>query len=54
MMAQILRQGNKRTAKCLFNKMVLSRGLLPPIMDLTQNDYSLCMILQKVMQLILY
>ena len=41
MMAQILRQGNKRTAKCLFNKMVLSRGLLPPIMDLTQNDYSL-------------
>lgn len=41
MMAQILQEGNKRTAKCLFNKMVLSRGLLPPIMDLTQNDYSL-------------
>lgn len=41
MMAQPLNQGNKRTAKCLFNKMVLSRGLLPPIMDLTQNDYSL-------------
>lgn len=41
MMAQLLRQGNKRTAKCLFNKMVLSRGLLPPIMDLTQDDYSL-------------
>ena len=41
MMAQILPQGNKRTAKCLFNKMVLSRGLLPPIMDLNENDYSL-------------
>lgn len=41
MMAQILQEGNKRTAKCLFNKMVLSRGLLPPVMDLTQNDYSL-------------
>jgi len=40
-LTQIFREGNKRTAKCLFNKMLLSRGIIPPIADLNENEREL-------------
>lgn len=41
MMSQIFLDGNKRTAKCLFNKMLLSRGILPPVVDLSEDELAL-------------
>lgn len=41
MLSQVFVQGNKRTAKCLFNKMLISRGILPPIVDLNEDEMSL-------------
>lgn len=41
MMAQIFLSGNKRTAKCLFNEMLISRGILPPVVDLNENELAL-------------
>ncbi|MDE5539696.1 MAG: Fic family protein, partial [Bacilli bacterium] len=40
-LTQIFREGNKRTAKCLFNKLLLSRGIIPPITDLNENESEL-------------
>lgn len=41
LMTQIFRLGNKRTAKCLFNELLMSRGIIPPIMDLNENEKEL-------------
>ena len=41
MISQIFLDGNKRTSKCLFNKMLLSRGILPPVVDLIEDELSL-------------
>lgn len=41
MISQIFLEGNKRTAKCLFNKMLISRGILPPVVDLNENELAL-------------
>lgn len=41
MMSQIFRKGNKRTAKALFNKMLLSRNIIPPVLDFNENDSAL-------------
>lgn len=41
LMSQIFREGNKRTAKCLFNQMLISRGILPPVIDLNENESEL-------------
>lgn len=41
MLSQVFVQGNKRTAKCLFNRMLISRGILPPIVDLNEDEMSL-------------
>ena len=41
LMAQTLGEGNKRVAKCLFHKMLLSKNIVPPIIDLTDNDYEM-------------
>ncbi len=41
MMSQVFRDGNKRTAKCLFNSMLMSRGIVPPIVDLNQDGNDL-------------
>lgn len=38
---QIFREGNKRTAKCLFNELLISRGIIPPITDLNENEKEL-------------
>lgn len=38
---QFFIKGNKRTAKCLLNKMLLSRGIIPPIADLNENEFEL-------------
>lgn len=35
---QAFREGNKRTAKSLFNQILLSRGIIPPISDLHEQD----------------
>lgn len=41
MMHQAFRDGNKRTAKCLFNSMLMSRGIVPPVVDLNQDGNDL-------------
>lgn len=41
MLSQIFRKGNKRTAKALFNKMLLSRNIIPPVLDFNENDSAL-------------
>ncbi len=38
MMSQIFEIGNKRTAKALFNEMLLSRNIIPPVIDFNEND----------------
>lgn len=38
MLSQIFREGNKRTAKCLFNQMLLAKGIVPPIIDFNSNE----------------
>lgn len=38
---QIFIKGNKRTAKSLLNKLFLSRGIIPPIADLNENEFEL-------------
>lgn len=35
---QAFRSGNKRTAKSLFNAMLLSRGIIPPVNDLNEQE----------------
>ena len=39
--SQIFREGNKRTAKCLFNAMMISNGFVPPIIDFTTDNQKL-------------
>lgn len=41
MLSQIFSDGNKRTAKCLFNKMLISKEILPPVVDLNENEQAL-------------
>lgn len=41
LISQIFREGNKRTAKCLFNSMLVSRGIVPPFADLNENESAL-------------
>ncbi len=41
LISQIFRNGNKRTAKCLFNELLISRGIIPPITDLNENERAL-------------
>lgn len=41
LLSQIFIVGNKRTAKCLFNKMLISKGILPPVVDLNENEQAL-------------
>ena len=41
LMSQIFREGNKRTARCLFNQMLISRGILPPVLDFNENENEL-------------
>ena len=41
MMSQIFEIGNKRTAKSLFNEMLLSRNIIPPAIDFNENDSAL-------------
>ncbi len=36
-LSQIFRIGNKRTAKCLFNAMLINKGILPPIIDFNKK-----------------
>lgn len=35
---QAFREGNKRTAKSVFNAMLLSRGIIPPVNDLNEQE----------------
>lgn len=35
---QVFREGNKRTAKAVFNAMLLSRGIIPPVNDLNEQN----------------
>ena len=35
---QAFREGNKRTAKSIFNAMLLSRGIIPPVNDLHEQE----------------
>ncbi len=44
---QMFSIGNKETAICLFNSLLISRGILPPVVDLNEKDYSLLMIFAK-------
>lgn len=39
--SQIFRQGNKRTAKCLFNALLISRNIVPPIIDFNKDNAKL-------------
>lgn len=39
--SQIFREGNKRTAKCLFNALLISRGIVPPIIDFNRDNAKL-------------
>lgn len=39
--SQIFREGNKRTAKCLFNALLISRGIVPPIIDFNKDNAKL-------------
>lgn len=41
MLSQIFRKGNKRTAKAIFHKMLLSRNIIPPVLDFNENDSAL-------------
>lgn len=41
MMSQIFEAGNKRTAKALFNEMLLSRNIIPPALNFNENDSAL-------------
>lgn len=41
MLSQIFRKGNKRTAKAMFHKMLLSRNIIPPVLDFNENDSAL-------------
>ena len=45
--AQIYPVGNKEIAICLFNTLLISRGLLPPVIDLNENDYFLLNLFTK-------
>ncbi len=38
---QLFEKGNKEIAVCLFNTLIISRKLLPPVLDLNEDDYSL-------------
>lgn len=38
LMMQVFRSGNKRIAKSIFNQILLSRGIIPPISDLLEQD----------------
>ncbi len=38
MVMQAFRKGNKRTAKAIFNAMLLSRRIIPPVNDLLEQD----------------
>ncbi len=39
--AQLFEKGNKEIAICLFNAIVMSRGIVPPVVDLNENNYNL-------------
>lgn len=39
--SQIFMEGNKRTTKCLFNAMLVIRGIVPPILDFCNTDLNL-------------
>ena len=39
--SQIFKEGNKRTARCLFNAMMISNGIVPPIIDFTKDKSKL-------------
>lgn len=39
-LSQMFLEGNKRTAKALFNSMLLSRNIIPPVIDMCEDDYS--------------
>ena len=39
--SQIFRVGNKRTAKCLFNALLMSKGIVPPIIDFNKHNAKL-------------
>ena len=41
LISQIFMQGNKRTARCLFNAMMISNGIVPPVIDFTENNQKL-------------
>lgn len=41
MLSQIFRKGNKRTAKAMFHKMLLSKNIIPPVLDFNENDSAL-------------
>ena len=41
MLSQPFKKGNKRTAKSLFNAMLISRGIIPPVIDICENEYEL-------------
>lgn len=45
--AQIYPVGNKEIAIFLFNTLLISRGLLPPVIDLNENDYFLLNLFTK-------
>ncbi|MDE6292422.1 MAG: hypothetical protein K2L98_01940, partial [Bacilli bacterium] len=38
LVSQVFREGNKRTAKSIFNAMLLSRGIIPPVNDLHEQE----------------
>lgn len=39
--SQIFMEGNKRTTKCLFNAMLVARGIVPPILDFCDTEVNL-------------
>lgn len=39
--SQIFREGNKRTAKCLFNALLMSKGIVPPIINFSKDNAKL-------------
>lgn len=41
LISQIYPTGNKEIAICLFNTLLISRGILPPVIDLNENNYFL-------------
>lgn len=38
MLSQIFLDGNKRTSKCLFNAMLIARGITPPILNFCEDE----------------